>query len=299
MRSALSSRSIVLLGALAVGCSDPAGSSGPARLIIDGGERRSLLIGSWEQLSVRAVTASGSDAGTLPVTWSTSDTHIASIDQRGELRVASTYTACNWVTPGECTVRVTARSGDLIAEQLITIMPYTPVITVSVRQIDLEMGDSTQLHSRVLLEGRDVPWCAVSYSSEDPTIARVDATRGMITGVDEGSTFIDVNVTGPVCPPAPERVRVINRTPWHSLSIVPDVDTVVAAGATLQLVAQVRNGKGVEYPAIVVTWQSSDPAIATVENGLVRAIGCTTSTCQVTITARSGKLTATKLVVVE
>ena len=46
-------------------------------------------------------------------------------------------------------------------------------------------------------------------------------------------------------------------------------------------------------------WQSSDPAIATVENGLVRAVGCTTSTCQVTITARSGKLTATKLVVVE
>jgi uncharacterized protein YjdB len=299
MRSVLSSRSILLLAALAVGCSDPSGSSAPARLVIDGGERRSLLIGSWEQLTVRAVTANGSDAGTLPVTWSTSDTHIASVDKRGELRVASTYTACNWVTPGECSVRVIARSGDLTAEQMITIMPYTPVITVSVRQIDLEMGDSTQLHSRVLLEGRDVPWCDVSYSSEDPAVARVDATRGVITGVDAGSTFIDVSVNGPVCPPAPERVRVVNRTPWHSLSIIPNVDTVVTLGSTLQLVAQVRNGKGVEYPAIVVTWQSSDAGIATVNNGLVRAVGCTTSPCQVTITARSGRLTATKLVVVE
>ncbi|HEX6066232.1 MAG TPA: Ig-like domain-containing protein [Longimicrobiales bacterium] len=299
MRSVLSSQSIILFGALTLGCSDPSGSSAPARLVIDGGERRSVLIGSWEQLTVRAVAANGSDAGAVAATWSTSDTHIASIDQRGELRVASTYTACNWVTPGECTVRVIARSGDLVAEQLITVMPYTPVITVSVRQIDMEMGDSAQLHSRVLLEGRDVPWCQVSYSSQDPTIARVDATRGVITGVDEGTTFIDVNVTGPVCPPAPERVRVINRTPWHSLSIVPDVDTVVTPGATLQLVAQVRNGKGVEYPAIVVTWQSSDPSIATVENGLVRAVGCSTSPCQVTITARSGKLTATKLIVVE
>ena len=299
MRVVLSSPSVVVFAALALGCSDPSGTGAPARLVIDGGERRSMLIGSWEQLTARAVTANGRDAGSLPVTWSTSDTHIASIDHRGEMRVASTYTACNWVTPGECSVRITARSGNLVAEQVITIMPYTPVITVSVRQIDLEMGDSAQLHSRVLLEGRDVPWCAVSYSSQDPAVARVDAARGMITGVDEGSTFIDVNVTGPVCPPAPERVRVINRTPWHSLSIIPDVDTVVAPGASLQLVAQVRNGKGVEYPAIVVTWQSSDPAIATVENGLVRAVGCQASPCQVSITARSGKLTATKLVVVE
>ena len=299
MRSLPSFRSIVLLGALALGCSDPSGTSAPARLVIDGGERRSVLIGSWEQLTARAVAANGSNAGPVQVTWSTSDADIATIDQRGELRVATTYTACNWVTPGQCTVRVFARSGDLAAEQVITVMPYTPVITVSVRQIDLEMGDSAQLRSRVLLEGRDVPWCEVTYASQDPAIARVDATRGVVTGLDEGTTFIDVNVTGPVCPPAPDGVRVINRPPWHSLSIVPDVDTVVARGGSVQLVAQVRNGKGVEYPAIAVTWHSSDPAIATVDNGLVRAVGCAASLCQVTITARSGKLTATKLVVVD
>ena len=300
MRSVLSSRSILLLGLITSACSDPAGTNAPARLLIEpGGELRQLLIGSWEQLTVRAVTANGRDAGPVTVTWSTDKPQIGTIDQLGELRIAASYTACDWIDPGDCKVRVIARAGDLVGEQLITIMPYTPLLAVSVRQIDLEMGDSVRLTSRVLLEGRDVPWCATSYSSRDPAVARVDAMRGVITGMDEGSTFIDVNVTGPVCPPDPEMVRVINRPPWHTISIIPDVDATLPAGATLQLIAQVRNGKGVEYPAIAAAWSSSDPSIATVESGLVRALGCGSPPCRVTITVRSGKLTATKLIVVE
>ena len=300
MRSVLSSKSLILFASLAGACSDPSGASAPARLVIEpGNAAREILIGSWEQLTARAVTANGNDAGPVAVTWSTSDARIASIDQRGELRVATTYTACDWVTPGECTVRVIARSGNLTAEQNLTIMPYTPTIAVSVRQLDVEMGDSARLTSRVLLEGRNVPWCETSYTSRDPAIAGVDASRGVVRGMDEGSTFVDLVVTGRVCPAAPEPVRIVTHTPWHSLSIIPDADATVRAGATLQLIAQVRNGKGVEYPAIVSTWFSSDPAIATVENGLVRAVACSTPPCAVTITVRSGKLTATKQIIVE
>jgi hypothetical protein len=300
MRSVLSSRPLLLLGLIASACSDPAGTSAPARLLIEpGGELRQLLVGTWEQLTVRAVTADGKDAGPVTVTWSTDNSQLAGIDNRGELRIATSYSACDWVDPGECKVRVVARAGDLVGEQLITIMPYTPLLTVSVRQVDLEMGDSVRLASRVLLEGRDVPWCVTSFSSRNAAVARVDAVRGVITGMDEGSTFIDVNVTGPVCPKDPEVVRVINRPPWHTISIIPDVDATLPAGATLQLIAQVRNGKGVEYPAIAAVWSSSDPAIATVEGGLVRAVACGSPPCRVTITVRSGKLTATKLIVVE
>ena len=43
----------------------------------------------------------------------------------------------------------------------------------------------------------------------------------------------------------------------------------------------------------------SDPTAATVTNGLVRALGCAAPPCEITITARSGRLTATTLIVVE
>ncbi len=295
-------RSILLALAVALAaCSDPAGTDEPVRLVIEpAGQPRTVLIGSFQQLAAHTVTADGRAATPASVSWSTSDETVARIDNRGELRIATTYTACNWVTPGDCTVRITARAGSLVAEQIITVMPYTPIITVDARQLDIEMGDSARLTSKVLLEGQDVPWCAISYESQDPTIARVDATRGVVTGVDEGITFIDVHVNGPMCPPAPEHVRVINRPPWHTLSILPDSEPTMKPGNTLQLVAQVRNGKGVEYPAIVVTWMSSDPEIAAIgSNGVVRALGCADSACRVTITARSSKLTATKLILVE
>ena len=297
MRAVSCPLSILLLSVLAGACSDPTETDPPARLLIE--TEAELRTGDWRQLSARAVTATGGDAGPVTVTWTTSNSQVASIDQRGELRIASTYTACDWVTPGECRVLVTARSGDLVGEAVITIMPYTPVLTVDVRQLDLEMGDSARVNARILLEGRDVPWCITTFMSQDPNIARVDATRGVINAADEGSTIVDVAATGPLCPLSTESVRIINRPPWHTLSIIPDIDTVVSPGSTLQLIAQVRNGKGVEYPAIVATWATSDPAVATVENGLVRALACATPPCQVTITARSGKLTATKLIIVE
>jgi hypothetical protein len=299
MRAVSPARSILLLCALAA-CSDPVDTDPPVRLVIETqGELHTLLTGDWKQLSARAVTASGRDAGPVSVTWSTDNSRVASIDQRGDLRVASTYTACNWVAPGECQVRVTARSADLTGEALITIMPYTAVLSVGARQLDLEMGDTVRLHTRVTLEGRDVPWCVLSFVSQNPSIARVDPTQGVITSADDGSTKIDVTVSGPACPTNGEAIRIINRPPWHTLTILPDVDDPLLPGATLQLIAQVRNGKGVEYPAIVATWSSSDPSVATVENGLVRAVGCAASPCEVTITARSGKLTATTLIVVE
>jgi hypothetical protein len=297
----LSSRTLLLSCLAAAACSDPTAQGEPVQLVIEpAAELRSVLIGSFHQLSARALSANGSSVAASTVTWSTSDTKLASIDSRGEFRVATTYTACNWVTPGECKVTFTARAGNLIASQEVTILPYTPVIIVDVKQLDLEMGDSARLTSKVLLEARDVPWCTVSYVSQDPAIASVDAARGVVTGVDLGSTLVDVLVSGPVCPPSPEPVRVINHIRWHTLSILPERDATLSPGAILQLSAQVRNAKGVEYPASVVTWASSDAAIAVVDsNGVVRALACTDPPCRITITARSGRLTAAKTILVE
>ena len=251
-----------------------------------------LRVGSFQQLHAR-----GADQA---VTWSTSDTTIARVDANGVLRVAVSYTACGWVTPGECKVDVIARSGSLEARQTITIMPFEPIVQLASGNIDLEMGDSTQLRPRITLEGMEVSWCAVSFASRDSTVARVRPTSGVVLASDEGSTIIDVVLSGRVCPSTPVRVNVIVRPPLHTMAILPsENETVMAAGDTIRLSALVTNWKGVTYPALFLQWMSSNPEVASIEGGLVRAHSCDVPTgCRTIITARSGRLLARRVIVV-
>jgi uncharacterized protein YjdB len=58
-----------------------------------------------------------------------------------------------------------------------------------------------------------------------------------------------------------------------ALDIVPPAPDPLVAGDTLRLVAAVRDSSGQELPGEGVTWTSSDPAVVTVAEGLVRAVG--------------------------
>ena len=287
-----------LLLVLCCACADgPAAPTTPTLIIEPGASAlHELRVGSTQQLSARV------EGGKIdgPITWSTSDSTIARVDASGLLRIAVSYTACDWVTPGECQVKIVAAIGSVQATRTITVLPFEPTVELGSAHMNLEMGDSARISPRVVLEGMSVPWCALSYQSADAAIAGVGSASGMVTGFDEGTTVVNVVITGRLCPTAPARVQVTVRPPLHVLSILPaDGDVVLAPGAVMQLVAQVQNWKGVIYAAPFVQWSSSDPAIATVQAGLVRASGCAgVATCSVVITARSGRLTATRVVII-
>ena len=97
MRTSFAISALVLL----IACSDPSGPNNPPQLTIDGGAQRSILIGTHAQLHARVVGGDENEA----VQWSSSDPTIAHVDNAGMLRVATTYTACSWVNPGDCQVR--------------------------------------------------------------------------------------------------------------------------------------------------------------------------------------------------
>jgi hypothetical protein len=283
------------------GCSDPAGNDPPVALSIQpGGAARTVRVGTQEQLQAHFMTAAGRLVGTTPASWTSTDTSIVKVDANGQLQLASSYTACNWVTPGLCQITVVARAGALRAQQLLTVVPYEPNVQLLTSEIDIETGDSARILANVFLETQPVPWCTFTYTSHDPAIARVHATTGMVVGSDLGSTIIDVNVIGPLCPSAPAQVPVVTRRQLYVLSILPDSVPVLVQGAALQLVAHVTNRKDVEYPALSVQWFSSDTTAAAVtSSGLVRAGVCSAADgCLVTITARSGRLVATKPIVI-
>ncbi|HET9439779.1 MAG TPA: hypothetical protein VFO52_06395 [Longimicrobiales bacterium] len=293
--SAIPSAMLVVLAA----CSDPTSSEPTALVIEPGANARTLQIGSQQQLTAFYVDAQGRHVSDASVEWSSSDPSIAHIDPSGLLRLASSYTACDFVTPGLCQVEIIARAGEFEARQQLTILPYSPVMEVNVAQLYVEIGYPQQIFTSVLLELQPVPWCAVSYSVRDPAIAQVDPVTGIINGIDIGNTVIDVNVHGPICPGG-DQVEISSIEPLHVISILPETQPYLTAGESVQLTAFVTNWKEVVYPALYVQWTSSNPQIATVENGLVRAAPCEgdDDVCRVTITARSGRLVTSRSFVV-
>jgi hypothetical protein len=291
---------LALATSLLNACSDPTANNEAVSLAIQpGGPARTIRIGTQERLEAQLVNSEGRSVGSTAASWSSTDTSIVKVDANGELRLATSYTACNWVTPGLCQITIVARAGALRAQQLLTVMPFEPTVELVTSEIDFETGDSARISAVAVLENRPVPWCTFSFTSADPAIARVDPSSGMVVGSDIGSTVVLVSVTGALCPSGQAQVPVVTRPRLYVLDILPDTDGILDAGQSLQLVALVTNRKDVQYPALSVQWSSSDPLIATVTNGLVHAGACPlTEGCRVTITARSGRLVATKGIIV-
>ena len=281
-------------------CAEPVAVEPTALTIEPGGAARTLRIGTHEQLRAHLRAADGRDLGPAAVTWISSDTSVAKVDANGDLRIASSYTACNWVVPGECTFEIRAERGPLSAQQVVTVLPYEPTMELNVKQLELEMGDSVRIRVSFQLELMPVTWCVASFTSREAAVAQVDASSGVVTAQDSGSTIIDVRAAGPLCPSQGLQVQVNTRAPLHTMTIEPGQNITLEPGGSVHLTAIVRNWKGVIYPAIAVSWVSSDPDVATVDaRGVVRAGNCSRDDlCRATITARSGRLTATATVVV-
>ncbi len=140
----------------------------------------------------------------------------------------------------------------------------------------------------------------VTYSSADPEIATVDANGMVKPGTKQGETVITVT-----CGTVTEECKIISTVGEAPVSSVPESQgpvlpdgfvlkletykgsgeiTIAAEGASHQLYKEIMGIKSSD-----ITWTTSDPAVATVENGKV--VGVDRGTC--TITATIGDQTAT------
>ena len=148
---------------------------------------------------------------------------------------------------------------DLVDELL---GPDLSRVEISEAAIDLLEGETFQLRAVYFdFLGQEASGAFV-WESDDPAIAEVDAT-GLVTGIAAGQTQV---------------FATASTGQYDSLlvTIVADVDAIaaielsaanriVALGETLQVMAFVRNTKGEELTGITLDWQSSDPAVATVD----------------------------------
>lgn len=155
------------------------------------------------------------------------------------------------------------------------------LLEVSPNPIALTQAASQQLTTVVRAsDGTVLSNVAIQYESADADVAEVTSAGLVTASGTAGSTTIRVEAAG-----LEETVPVTVSAVAGSVAVTPATASV-GQGATVQLTASVSDLAGDPVPSPVVTWESLNPAAATVSpTGLVTAVG---PAGPVTIRASSG-----------
>lgn len=194
-----------------------------------------------------STTLSATASDDSAITWTTSDSNIATVDGNGNV---------TGVTAGTVTITATPENGGTAASCTVTVT--APVQTVSIaldkNAAEVEVGKTVTVAATVT--GSDNT--AVIWTSSDTTVATVD--NGVITGVKEGTATITVTSQADTTKTATCTVTV--KKAEEALSISLDKATAeVEIGKDITLKATTTPADGVK-----VTWTSSDSAIAKVDS---------------------------------
>jgi len=173
---------------------------------------------------------------------------------------------------------------------IITLMAASCIKEVAVVDVQLNkpimnlyIGDTEELTAKILPENATIQ--TVSWKSSDLTIATVD--NGMVTAIAEGVTSITVSTADG------------NKTATCEVTVIANEVAVVDVqlnkltmnlyiGDTEELTAKILPENATNQ---TITWESNDPTIAIVDNGMVSAIA--EGVTSITVTTADGNKTAT------
>ena len=247
----------------------------------------SVIVGQTVQLTASTRDAQGGNLTNRTVTWTSTNTAVATVSATGLVTA---------VTIGG-PVTIVASSEGQDGSATVTVIP-PPVATVSVSPTSpsltplavVQLTATTRDASGAVLTGRVVTW-----SSSNIAVATVSSS-GLVTGVTVGgpvtitatsegqSGTVTVTVVAPIV---------------TSVSVTP-ATTAVSIGGTTFLFADVRDQNNVNLTNQIVTWTTSNAAIATVSSGTPQS-GLVTGVAAggpVTITASIAGKTGTASVTV-
>lgn len=204
------------------------------------------------------------------VTWSSTDNSVVNVDQEGNIEATGVGTAT-----------ITASCEEFSDSVTITVNAPLTGITLNTQETSIKKGDTADLD--VIYTPEDTTDDkTVTWTSSDDEIATVDE-NGVVTALKDGETTITATVGS------------------HTAECLVHVREVPLEGIDLDKTAITMN-KGDKSEALVVsynpedttddktvTWSSENEDIATVEDGVVTAVGAGTTN----ITAKVGEFTAT------
>src|SRR6058998_2908299 len=234
----------------------------------------SVEAGQTVQLTATPKDAGGAQLSGRTVTWSSSNTAVATVSNSGLV---------SGVTPGSATITATSEGKSGTSSVTVTNVPVATV-EVTPPSASVQAGQTVQLTATpkdangAPLSGRTVTW-----SSSNTSVAAV-SNSGLVSGVTPGSATITATSEGKS---GTSSVTVTN-VPVATVDVSPP-SASVPAGQTVQLTATPKDANGAPLSGRTVTWSSSNTSIAAVStSGLVSGVTPGSVTISATSEGKSG-----------
>jgi uncharacterized protein YjdB len=221
-----------------------------------------LVVGQTVQADAIAREIGGAALTGITLTWSSSNTSVATVSPGGLVTA---------VAPG--TTQISATAGGVTGTANITVVPPPPVPVVSV--LVTLAANSVIVGQATTATGtpRDAAGAAlanrtIEWSSSNTSVARVTQT-GAVTTFAAGTAQIIATVEG-----VSGNATLTVQPPVGSVTVALAASSI-SVGQTTTATATVRDAGNVVLTGRPVTWTSSTPAVATVNatTGVVTAVG--------------------------
>jgi uncharacterized protein YjdB len=237
----------------------------------------SMSVGQQTQLAATLKDASGNVLNGRTVTWSSSNTGVATVSADGVLSaVAAGTTTITATCEGKSgTAAVTISN---VAVGSVTVLPQGPSIFQST---NLQLSATVRDANDNIVTDRVVTW-----STSNLAQATVSST-GIVTGVAPGTVVITATSEGK----SGTTSVTVAQVPVGSVTVAP-ASASIRVTKTVALTAAVRDSLGNPVNR-GVTWSSINPAIATVSAGVVTGVAIGTATITATSEGKSGGATIT------
>ena len=176
----------------------------------------------------------------------------------------------------------------------VTAKPaYIPATGITLDQTTLNLVSNDDAQKTAQLRATIAPENAttqtITWTSDNPAIATVNE-NGLVTAVASGNTVIRAKVVGPNGEETTAACQVTVTTNAEGVGL-DKTEMALTLGGTVtgQLTATVSPDNATDKS---VTWTSSDETIATVDGGVVRAVGTGTADVTASVTVNGTTYTA-------
>ncbi len=251
-------------------CGDDKKSSSPAVEVELDKLAVTMKVGDTEQIEATVVGAEG-------VTYSSSNTAVATVDQEG-----------NVTAVGLGKAEITATSGGVTAVCKITVINIA-VTDVAFRYEEVSVSIGSQKELNAMITPLIATNKGMTFASSAPEVATVDA-KGVVTGVGEGETTVTVTTVD-----GGKTATCLVKVGKAVESIAFDVQEItLVATRTKKINATIAPSDAIIQD---IVWTSSNAKVAAVAGGEVFGIGA--GTAVITATTADGAKVATCNVTVE
>jgi uncharacterized protein YjdB len=238
-----------------------------------------LIDGQTATLTPTVKDANGATVTDRIVTWSSSNTLVATVSSGGVVTAVSagtaTITATSETKSGSTTLTVT-----LVPVSSVSVLPTTATRA---------SGQTVQLTATVRdANGTVVTGRTVSWTSSDDQIATVSVS-GLVSALATGTAMITASSE------TKRGAAIITVIPGAAgtVTVTPAAITITG-NKSVQLTASATDARGNPITGRAFSWQTSDNRIATVTtSGLVRGNRGGSATISATLDSRSDSATVT------